>query len=139
MKKGEIMARPKKEKELSRSHLIAFRLTDAEYDLLAGMAKESGLSTSAYIRETLLDGKSTVTNEETDDAPELQRLTAEFRKIGNSLNQIARYFHMGVIRSRAMQDEMQEYVSQISDMQREPADMADEPPGSVETYHGQKR
>lgn len=42
MEKGEIMARPKKEKELARSHLIAFRLTDVEYDLVTRMAKEAG-------------------------------------------------------------------------------------------------
>ena len=34
------MARPKKEKELTRSHLIAFRLTDVEYDLVTKMAQE---------------------------------------------------------------------------------------------------
>lgn len=53
MEKGEIMARPKKEKELARSHLIAFRLTDVEYDLVTRMAKEAGLSASALYQEAV--------------------------------------------------------------------------------------
>lgn len=94
------MARPKKEKELSRSHLIAFRLTDIEYDLITSMAQEAGLSASAYTRKLLLEGNVNITYEVIADVPELQKLTAEFEKIGSNLNQIARYFHMGGIRSK---------------------------------------
>lgn len=139
MEKGEIMARPKKEKELARSHLIAFRLTDVEYDLVTRMAKEAGLSASAYIRKLLLDGKINITYEVVADVPELQKLAAEFGKIGSNLNQIARYFHMGGIRSKAMQDEIHECISQIFDMRKEVAEMAGDYHGSVETYRKQKR
>ncbi len=139
MKKGEIMARPKKEKELARSHLIAFRLTDVEYDLVTRMAKEADLSASAYIRKLLLDGKINITYEVVADVPELQKLAAEFGKIGSNLNQIARYFHMGGIRSKAMQDEIHECISQIFDMRKEVAEMAGDYHGSVETYRKQKR
>ncbi len=139
MEKGEIMARPKKEKELARSHLIAFRLTDVEYDLVARMAKEADLSASAYIRKLLLDGKVNITYEVVADVPELQKLAAEFGKIGSNLNQIARYFHMGGIRSKAMQDEIHECISQIFDMRKEVAEMAGDYHGSVETYRKQKR
>lgn len=137
--KGEIMARPKKEKELARSHLIAFRLTDVEYDLVTRMAKEAGLSASAYIRKLLLDGKVNITYEVVADVPELQKLAAEFGKIGSNLNQIARYFHMGGIRSKAMQDEIHECISQIFDMRKEVAEMAGDYHGSVETYRKQER
>jgi hypothetical protein len=139
MEKGEIMARPKKEKELARSHLIAFRLTDVEYDLVTRMAKEAGLSASAYIRKLLLDGKVNITYEVVADVPELQKLAAEFGKIGSNLNQIARYFHMGGIRSKAMQDEIHECISQIFDMRKEVAEMAGDYHGSVKTYCKQER
>ncbi len=139
MEKGEIMARPKKEKELARSHLIAFRLTDVEYDFVARMAKEAGLSASAYIRKLLLDGKVNITYEVVADVPELQKLAAEFGKIGSNLNQIARYFHMGGIRSKAMQDEIHECISQIFDMRKEVAEMAGDYHGSVKTYRKQER
>lgn len=133
------MARPKKEKELSRSHLIAFRLTDVEYDLITNMAQEAGLSASAYIRKLVLEGNVNITYEVVADVPELQKLTAEFGKIGNNLNQIARYFHMGGIRSKAMQDEIHECISQIFAMRKEIAEMAGAYHGSVKTHHKQKR
>ena len=133
------MARPKKEKELARSHLIVFRLTDVEYDLVTKMAQEAGLSASAYIRKLLLEGNVNITYEVVADVPELQKLTAEFGKFGSNLNQIARYFHMGGIRSKAMQDEIHECISQIFDMRKEIAEMAGDYHGSVETHRKQKR
>lgn len=126
------MARPKK--ELSRSHLIAFRLTDVEYDLVTSMAQEAGLSASAHIRKLLLEGNVNITYEVVADVPELQKLTAEFGKIGNNLNQIARYFHMGGIRSKAMQNEIHECISQIFDMRKEVAEMAGAYHGSIKMH-----
>lgn len=129
------MARPKKEKELSRSHLIAFRLTDVEYDFVMSMAQEAGLSASAYIRMLLLEGNVNITYEVVADVPELQKLTAEFGKIGSNLNQITRYFHMGGVRSKAMQDAIHECISQIFAMRKEIAEMAGNYHGLVKTQH----
>lgn len=107
MEKGEIMARPKKEKELARSHLIAFRLTDVEYDLVTRMAKEAGLSASAYIRKLLLDGRVNITYEVVAEVPELQKLGRRVGKIGSNLNHIARYLpHWAESVPKAMQDEI---------------------------------
>lgn len=64
------MAKPKKEKELSRSHLIAFRLTDIEYDFVTSMAQKAGLSASAYIRKLLLEGNVNIIYEVVADVPE---------------------------------------------------------------------
>lgn len=102
-RKKENLWQDQRKKELARSHLIAFRLTDVEYDLVTKMAQEADLSASAYIRKLLLEGNVNITYEVVADVPELQKLTAEFGKIGSNLNQIARYFHMGGIRSKAMQ------------------------------------
>lgn len=74
------MARPKKDKDIARTHLIAFRLTDLEYELVTEKAKEAGLSTSAFIRNLLLEGNVTIRYELVADIPELQKLTAEFGK-----------------------------------------------------------
>ena len=133
------MARPKKEKELSRSHLIAFRLTDVEYDLITNMAQEAGLNVSAYIRKLLLEGNINITYEVVADIPELRKLTSEFGKIGNTLNQIARYFHMGGMRSKAMQDEIHECISQIFDMRKEIAEMAGNYHDRVKTHRKPNR
>lgn len=133
------MARPEKDKEIKRSHHITLRLSDAEFELITNVSHEAGLSRSAYIRKQLLEGNVNITYEVVADVPELQKLTAEFGKIGSNLNQIARYFHMGGIRSKAMQDEIHECVSQIFAMRKEIAEMAGAYHGSVKTHHKQKR
>lgn len=106
---------------------------------MTSMAQEAGLSASAYIRKLLLKGNVNITYEVVADVPELQKLTAEFGKIGSNLNQIARYFHLGGVRSKAMQDEIHECISQIFAMRKEIAEMAGDYHGSVKTHHKQKR
>ena len=76
------MARPEKDTEIKRSHHITLRLSDAEFELITRVSHEAGLSRSAYIRKQLLDGMVNITYEVVADVPELQKLTAEFGKIG---------------------------------------------------------
>lgn len=92
------MARPKKEKD-SIVH-ITLRLTDTEYELITSRANEIGISRSDYIRKQLLDGKIIMKYEIVTDMPELQKLVTEFGRIGNNLNQIARFFNIGGVRSK---------------------------------------
>jgi len=47
------MGRPKKLAKERQSHLIALRLTPAEYKKLKQQAKQSELSVSAYVRRAL--------------------------------------------------------------------------------------
>lgn len=128
------MTRPKKDKDIARTHLIAFRLTDLEYELVTQKAKEAGLTASAFIRNLLLEGNVTIRYEIVADIPELQKLTAEFGKIGNNLNQIAKYFNMGGVRSKSMQDEIHECISRIFEMREDVRKMAGDYHGSFETH-----
>lgn len=84
------MARPKK--TISRPYRITVRFTDMEYGLITDAAEETGVTLSEYIRKMVLEGKIAIRYEVVADIPELQKLTAEFGKIGSNLNQIARYF-----------------------------------------------
>lgn len=133
------MARPKKEKPEGRFHHITLRLSDAEYNLIMETAKEMGLCRSDYIRKVLLDGPAAIRYEIVADMPELRRLASEFGKIGTNLNQIARYFHMGGVRSKAMQDEIHECITKIFEMREEVRKMAGDYHGSVETHRSQKQ
>jgi predicted DNA-binding protein len=47
------MGRPKKPKSKRQSHLIALRLTPAEYKKLGQLAEMSGLTASDYVRRAL--------------------------------------------------------------------------------------
>lgn len=128
------MTRPQKEKELSRSHHITLRLTDMEYELVMNRAKEAGISRSDYIRKQLLEGAFVIKYEIVADISELRKLTAAFGKIGNNLNQIAKYFNMGGVRSKSMQDEIHECISRIFEMRENVRKMAGDYHGSFETH-----
>ena len=64
---------------------------------------------------------------------ELQKLTDEFSAIGNNLNQIARYFNMGGLQSKAMREEINDCISAIMKMRKTVIDMAGDFHGSTET------
>ena len=72
----------------------------------------------------VLEGKIAIRYEVVADIPELQKLTAEFGKIGSNLNQIARYFHTGGVRSKTMQDEIQSCISELWNLRKDVTRMA---------------
>ncbi len=74
------MARPDKEKELSRSRHVTLRLTETQHETITNAAKEAGLSRSDYIRWQLLNGKVDVTCDFRVGFPELQKLTSDYGK-----------------------------------------------------------
>lgn len=128
------MTRPKKDNMLTHTRRITFRLTDAEADMLFDTAKEAGLSCSEYIRKQLLEKQVNIKYEIVADITDLNKLTAEVGKIGNNLNQIAKYFHTGGIRSKAMQDEISECIAKLYSLRSEILRLAGDFHGSVETY-----
>lgn len=129
------MARPKKQETDGRFHHITLRLSEAEYQLVMEAAEEMGLSRSGYIRKILLDKPAVIRYEIVADMPELRKLTAELGKIGSNLNQIAKFFHMGGVRSKAMQDEIHECILKIFEMREDVRKMAGDYHGSFETHH----
>ena len=66
------MARPKKERELTYTHLVNLRLTDTQYEIISGAAKQADLSLSEYIRTQLMKGKVVAKYEIIADMPELK-------------------------------------------------------------------
>ncbi len=128
------MGRKKKEEITHRTHHITLRITDVEYDLIMDMAKEAGMSRSEYLRKIILDAPVEIRYEVVADIEELKKLTAEFGKIGSNLNQIAKYFNMGGVRSKAMQDEIHECVSKLFDLRKEVLKMAGEYNGNFKTH-----
>ena len=101
------MARPKKETQRTHTHHVNLHLTDTQYAIIADAAEQADLSLSEYIRAQVLKGKVIVKYEIVADIPELKRLIAEFGRIGNNLNQIARYFNQGGIHSQEMKKAIQ--------------------------------
>lgn len=128
------MARPKKEPLKKKKNCIMLRLSDLEYDLVVNYAKESGYPPAVYARKQVVDGKVEIQCPVIVDIEELRKLTTEFGRIGNNLNQIAKYFHMGGIRSQAMQDEIHECIMQLFSLRDEVLRLAGDYHGNIETY-----
>lgn len=128
------MARPKKESMKKKKNCIMLRLSDTEYDIITNYAKEAGYPPAVYVRKQVLEGQVKIECPIIIDIEELRKLTAEFGKIGSNLNQIAKYFHMGGIRSQAMQDEIHECITQLFSLREEVLRLAGDYHGNIETH-----
>jgi hypothetical protein len=78
----------------SRTEVVAIRLTKAERVRLEQRAAAAGLTVSAYAAQALADGRVTV---EAQPAAIVlpPELIAEFKRVGNNLNQIAHRHNAG--------------------------------------------
>ena len=113
------MARPRKQKELRRTHPVMLRFTDTEYERLLFLAESASLPLAEYIRKQATGKQVKIKYEIVADLPELKKLIAEFGKIGSNLNQIARHFNSGGIHSQEMQKAIRQGIADIYEMKYE--------------------
>ena len=128
------MTRRKKPEGTVRNHLITVRLDDIEYGNVCSAAGQAGLSLSEYFRHQAVYGKVEIHNHIVADFPKLEKLTKEFAAIGNNLNQLTRYFHMGGLKSKAMTDELTRCINEIMRMRKDVMEMAGEYRGYTQTH-----
>lgn len=133
------MARPKKETPLRHDHNVMVRYSDVEYELISGYAQQAGCPVAVFVRKRSLAEPMEVNYHVVADISEIQKLTAEFGKIGSNLNQIARYFHTGGLRSQAMQAEINQCITELHDLRRKVIRMAGDYSGNSETHRRKKR
>ena len=124
------MARPKKDKCITYTKDVHFRLTETEYEILQKTAQDANLSVSEYVRKVLNNQKVIVNYNLVADVPEIKKLIGEFGKIGSNLNQIARYFNQGGIISAEMRGEIKKCIRDIYEMKYEVMRMAGDFRGS---------
>ena len=86
------MARPRKDISKQRTIVIAFRVSQREYVIIANNAETVGLSTAEYIRRKCT-GKSLPTKKVN---PMDRKLFVELSRVGNNLNQLARVSNSGI-------------------------------------------
>ena len=118
------MARPRKQKELRRTHPVMLRFTDTEYERLLSLAESASLPLAEYIRKQVTGKQVKIKYEIVADIPELKKLIAEFGKIGSNLNQIARHFNSGGIHSQEMRKAINQSIARIYEMKYEVLKMA---------------
>ena len=128
------MARPKKEKYLTYTRDVHFRMTETEYEILLKNAFDANLSVSDYVRKALNNQKVIVNYNLVADVPEIKTLLAVFGKIGGNLNQIAKYFNQGGILSQEMRKEINNRLCDLYEMKYKVMEMAGDFHGNTETY-----
>lgn len=128
------MTRRKKPEQAVRNHWITVRLNDVEFENVHDAAKDAKMSISEYVRHLAVFGKAEMNVQIVADFPKLKELAAEFSSIGNNLNQLTRYFHMGGLRSKAMMEELTRCINEIMEMRDAVMEMAGDYRGYLETY-----
>lgn len=113
------MTRPKKGESLIKTKGVHLRMSETEYEILSEKAIATNMSISDFIRNALNTQNVIIKYELTADVPEIKKLIGEFGKIGNNLNQIARYFNQDGIISSEMRTKIKKSLRDIYEMKYE--------------------
>lgn len=127
------MARPKKEKALELGNIITIRLNDTELEHLNRSAELLNLSRSEYLRSLITEKPLELKYEIVSESSTIRELCTEVDKIGSNLNQIAKYFHTGGVRSQIMQDQIHECIDKLFDLRKQIIEVVDDTYGNIET------
>ena len=124
------MARPKKEPELVTTHRVTIRFSYSQYAVISEDAKRAGLPLADYLRKLIANHGLTLSYKIVRDDKAIHDLTVALGRIGNNLNQIARYFNQGGIISSEMRKEIKKSLRDIYEMKYEVMRMAGDFRGS---------
>lgn len=124
------MTRPKKDESLTKNKDVHLRMSETEYEILLERSTASNMTVSNFIRNALDRQNVIIKYEITADVPDIKKLIGELGKIGNNLNQIARYFNQGGIISSEMRKEIKKSLRDIYEMKYEVMRMAGDFRGS---------
>jgi hypothetical protein len=113
------MPNPKKEHGDKKTHNMKVLLDDAQYALVQSAANAAGMKMAAYMRNQAIYGKIEIHNHIVANFSSLERISAELSSISNNLNQLTRYFHMGGVKSEAMQEELRRCINEVMKMREE--------------------
>ena len=128
------MPNRRKPEELKKKHILKIRVDEIQYSLIQDAARKAGLTVTDYVRQQAVYGKIDLHTHIVADFPILEKLVREFSAIGNNLNQLTRYFHMGGLKSQAMTDNLNQCINEIMEMRKEVMEMAGEYRGYTQTH-----
>ena len=109
------MARKKKELPPPKEHFIGFRLTEDLYQVIATDAANAHLSVSEYCRQLALNRKIRYLPPIIHDDTAIVHELHDINKLGNNLNQIARYLNQDGTMTNPLAKELRETLRQIND------------------------
>jgi hypothetical protein len=107
------MSQRKKSEKRQRNKFISIRATDEEKQHFLDLAKKSGLTPADYFRKSALKSKPL---KPTHDRTLLIKLLANWGRLGNNLNQIAKHYNSGNPTDQAIG---QEIISKVENIRRD--------------------
>ena len=137
--KETTMRRYQKKNIVRKDRNVTIRFDQDTYNRIEATARAADLSVSEYIRRMVIKGKVTVRQEIVAEVPMLKKLIAEFGKIGSNLNQIARHYNGGGVRSTEMYNRTQRAISELYAMKYEVERMGGEFRDYSEAYRKKKK
>ena len=127
------MARPEKDNFEQHRRKVTIRLTEEQYELVESNAKRMGVTVAEYGRQQMVFGKVGIRYSISIPIEEAREITRLLGNATGNLNQIAKYFNMGGLRSRKVQEQINAAVESIFDIRRKVTEMADKGYGSFKT------
>lgn len=127
------MAKRKMPEDEKRTHTVMVRFNDFEYSEISERAAESGLPVSTYVRQQAFYNDIVRHYNIIQDPKEIRKFVAEIGKIGSNLNQIARFFNTGGIRSLAMENDIHDCIAMLFNLRKRVLMMGGENYGSAQT------
>ena len=124
------MGRPEKDTYEQHRHKITVRLTEEQYELVESNAKKMGVTIAEYGRQQMVFGKVGVRYNISIPIEEAREITRLLANVTANLNQIAKYFNMGGLRSKEVQEQINAAVESIFDIRQMVKEMADKGYGS---------
>ena len=101
------------EKNELRTHCIMIRLNASEFSAVSSKAKQCHQPLAVYVRNTILRSPTFIPYQICVDIGDIKPLVTEYSRIGNNLNQIAKYFHTGGAKSQEMEFEIRRCITQL--------------------------
>ena len=121
-----------------RNHVIKTRLNDDEYESFLQRMEVYGMNQSAFIRKAISGASirpiivASLVNDELLAA--IGKLTAEFGRIGNNLNQIARRLNEWQAPYPALAKELRDAAVDLASLKFDVMKMVGDTLGNVQTY-----
>jgi len=120
-----------------RKNIVKTRLDDAELAVLEWRAKQSGISRSEYLRRMIFGvfrPTIRVTCHDDETLAAIGKLTIEYDRIGNNLNQIARHLNTYDAPYPELSEEVKDAISDLTDLKFKVLKITGDAIGNVQTY-----
>ena len=105
-------------------------VSNEQYELVEKIAKQVGVTVAEYGRQQMVFGKVGVRYSISIPIEEAREITRLLANATANLNQIAKYFNMGGLRSKEVQEQINTAVENIFDIRRMVKEMMDKGYGS---------